>query len=388
MGTYEGDGWRWERGAAAVICVGAALVGLRLFGRSLWGVAAPFLLAWLLSRGIRPLVRMLCGEKGRGRRAVSALLVLLFTAGAVALPVAGVRRAMGELGRLADRLAAEGDGLPAMVDAALERARSLSAHIPLLRRFEDTPGYGELCQRVDGLLSAGVSRLLEAATERLPAAAMSAAGRLPTAFLFITVTLLAGYYFTADDGSMGVALRRAGDRLLPPSLRAALPPLGRRLGRLAGAFGRSYLLLGLLTFLLSFIGLAVLGVPYAFLLACVIALVDLLPLLGTGIVLIPWGGVCLLTGRVRLGVGLLVLYGVTTLARQVAEPRLVGKGLGLHPLLSLLAAWGGWRLGGVLGMLAGPLAVAFLKETLLGPRSGDSPPADPREKGENPPADA
>jgi predicted PurR-regulated permease PerM len=116
--------------------------------------------------------------------------------------------------------------------------------------------------------------------------------------------------------------------------------------------------LGLLTFLQGFIGLALLRVPYAFLLAVLLAVVDFLPLLGTGVILLPWAAVSLLLGEVKLGIGLAVLYGVTSVVRQVLEPKLIGEGLGLHPLVSLAAMYGGLRLFGVWGMILAPLLAA------------------------------
>jgi predicted PurR-regulated permease PerM len=108
----------------------------------------------------------------------------------------------------------------------------------------------------------------------------------------------------------------------------------------------------------GFIGLALLRVPYAFLLAVLLAVVDFLPLLGTGIILLPWAAVSLLLGEVKLGIGLAVLYGVTSVVRQVLEPKLIGEGLGLHPLVSLAAMYGGLRLFGVWGMILAPLLAA------------------------------
>ena len=157
------------------------------------------------------------------------------------------------------------------------------------------------------------------------------------------------------------SLSAAVTRLTPEGLRDRLPPIGRRLRRLGKQYLRACLLLGGLTFLQMFIGLAVLGVPYAFLLALLIAAVDFLPLLGTGIILIPWAAVCFLLGQVKLGVGLLVLYGVSSVVRQVLEPKLIGDGLGLHPLLSLISMYAGLRLFGVWGMILAPLAAAGVK---------------------------
>lgn len=348
----------WQKAASILFCAAVGLFALWLTLRYALGILLPFLLAYLLSRVVRPLADRLT-KRTRLPRGVAAAGLVILTVGVVsALAVGGIWRGIRELTRLADGLTADTEGLIAAVESALSRVRSFSAHIPFLRRFEDAPFYAELCDSVDSMVESGVARLTEAITSRLPDAAMSVAGFVPAAFIFITVTLLACYYLTADDGRMGKAVGAALTRVTPAPLRDRLPPIGRRLRRLGRQYLRACLLLGLLTFCLSFIGLALLRVPYAFILALLLAVVDLLPLLGTGIILIPWALVCLLLGQVKLGIGLLVLYAIATLVRQVLEPKLIGDGLGLHPLVSLLSMYAGLRLFGVWGMILAPLVAA------------------------------
>ncbi len=86
-----------------------------------------------------------------------------------------------------------------------------------------------------------------------------------------------------------------------------------------------------------------------------------LPLLGTGVVLIPWAVVSFFIGDMRLGMGLLILFGVSSLVRQFTEPRLLGAELGLHPLVSLLAVYAGWKLFGVWGMMLAPFGALWAK---------------------------
>lgn len=350
-----------RRGAAGVICIAAGIFALWLVFRYALGIALPFLLAWLLSRPVKPLAGKLAGRTRLPRSVWAAGLVILTVGGFITLTFSGVRRGISELSTLARELAADTDGLVAAIGGALDRARSLSSRIPLLRHFEDTPGYAEFCARLDGLVEEGAARLVSGITSRIPDAAMAVAGWLPAAFVFVTVTLLACYYFSADDGRLGEGVKRTVTRLTPASLRDSLPPLGRRLRRIGRQYLRACLLLGLLTFLQTFIGLALLRIPYAFILAFLIALVDFLPLLGTGIILIPWAAVSLLLGEVRLGIGLLILYAVSSVVRQILEPKLIGEGLGLHPLLSLAAMYAGLRLFGVWGMILAPLAAAAAK---------------------------
>lgn len=346
-------------GAAAVICLAAGVFALWLLFRFAPGIVAPFLLAWLISRLVRPLADGLHRRVGLPRGVWAAGLVILSVGGTVSLAVSGIRRGIRELGTLAEELMADSEGIAGALDTLLSR-------LPFLRRLEDTPAYGEMRIRLDELVASGVATLSERLSEKLPGAAMAVAGWVPSAFIFIAVTLLSCYYFSADDGRIATALGRALVRLTPASLRDRLPPIGRRLRRIGRQYLRACFTLSLITFLLSFIGLALLRIPYAFILAILIAAVDFLPLLGTGIVLIPWAAVSLLLGEVGLGIGLLILYAVGSVIRQILEPKLIGEGLGLHPLGSLFAMYAGLRLFGVVGMILAPLAVACAVSVLGG----------------------
>lgn len=175
--------------------------------------------------------------------------------------------------------------------------------------------------------------------------------------VFLVVLFLSCYYFSADDGRLWAGCTS----LLPARLRQKLPGLRGSMSRFCKGYLRAYLILGLITFGEMFLGLSILGVPYTFLLALVIAVVDFLPVFGTGTVLIPWAVVALVTHDMRQGLGLLILYGVSVIVRQIAEPRLIGKSLGLHPMLSLTVMYAGLCLFGLPGMLISPLVAVLIK---------------------------
>lgn len=117
-----------------------------------------------------------------------------------------------------------------------------------------------------------------------------------------------------------------------------------------------------LTFLELSIGLRALQVPRAATLAALIAFVDILPILGTGAILIPWGIIAIINQNYVLGGGVLLLYVVVTVVRNVVEPRLVGKQIGLHPVVVFAGMLLGLRYLGFLGMFGVPLALAFIKD--------------------------
>ncbi len=379
MEAKERRGINWQRGAGMVICFAAALAVFWVLVRYILWIALPFLLAYALSRLIRPIVSRLCRRGRVPRPLVAGTLVVLLAGGVVLLAIQGIRRGVSELGRLISELAADKDGVVAAVSRLVERAGSISEHIPFLRRFEGASWYADLCKALDGMVSTGIDRVAASVGKGLPSAAMTVASWLPGALIFVTVLLLACYYFSADNGRLHDGFSRRFHAWIPGVWCDRVTFAARRVRGLLRRYFRAYLLLGFFTFLEVFIGLSILGLRYAFLLAVVIAVIDFLPLLGTGVVLIPWGVISLCLGDYRLGVGLLILYGLCTLLRQLLEPRFVGRGLGLHPLVSLLSMYAGLRLFGVIGMLLLPLFVAAFVSMLpdpLPPAVEEAPTAD------------
>ena len=163
-------------------------------------------------------------------------------------------------------------------------------------------------------------------------------------------------YFATDSGTISSGLLS----ILPDKWQKKLPHLKLKLTKTLTGYLKAYLLIMLITFLEVFVGLSVLGAEYAFILALIVAIVDLLPILGTGTVLVPWSVFAFLGSDIGLGIGLLVLYGVTIVVRQIIEPKIVGKAVGLHPLATLASVYIGLELLGFAGIFIGPIIVMFL----------------------------
>ena len=123
----------------------------------------------------------------------------------------------------------------------------------------------------------------------------------------------------------------------------------------------SYALILCITFAELSIGLSVLRVPNAVLIALCIAVFDILPVLGTGGIMIPWGIICLILGKWVLGFGLLVLYVIITVVRNIIEPKIVGYQVGLHPVVTLLCMLTGLQFFGLLGLFGFPITLSLLK---------------------------
>ena len=118
-----------------------------------------------------------------------------------------------------------------------------------------------------------------------------------------------------------------------------------------GGYFKAQFKIMFVVYILLVIGFAILDVHFSFLLALLIAFLDFLPFFGTGTALIPWAVYQLVTGDYRMLIGLLILYGVTQLVRQLIQPKLVGDSMGVNPLLTLVLLYVGYRIGSVLGMI-------------------------------------
>ena len=128
-----------------------------------------------------------------------------------------------------------------------------------------------------------------------------------------------------------------------------------------GKFLLSYALIITLTFVELLVGFLILGIEGAFVIAILVAILDILPVLGTGTVLIPWMIIVFSAGNARMGAGILVLYLVITIVRNIIEPKLVGRQMGLSPIIMLPSMLVGLQLFGIIGLFVVPFGVAFIK---------------------------
>ena len=345
---------RWERVAAILICILVGGLLLYLLFQYVLPLLLPFLLAYVIAWMIRPLANKIAKKTRLSRGLCSVLLLLLvFGFGGWGLWWGSVHL-VAELGKLVERLLSDGGIFDAM-DSLMLWAEKIGSRFGLVLKGETGNSqvfYDSIMQMVGNLLSSLASRL--------PDLAASLFSALPSVLFFLIVSVVACFYFCID----GVSITRGLGSFLPREWQSKIPSIKENLRDVLKKYVKAYGFLLLLTFVLLLVGFWVLGVEYAFLLAFLIALADLLPVIGVGTVLIPWGIVMLLQKRFYIGFGLLILYLVISLIRQVAEPKVLGKSLGLHPLLTLFATYVGFTLFGLLGMILAPIAALLVRRLL------------------------
>ena len=186
----------------------------------------------------------------------------------------------------------------------------------------------------------------------------SLATRLPTFLLNTMICLIATVFISVDFDRIKVFIRK---NMPEKPLRIAIDVKNSFLD-MVWQFVKSYFIIFVITFVELSIGLWLIRVGSPFAIALIIAVMDAFPIVGSGLVLIPWSAASLIAGSYAKGLELLVLYILMAVLRQIIEPRIVGKHVGLRPLVTLICMYAGTRLFGGMGLFALPIAAAILTD--------------------------
>lgn len=321
--------------------------GVWFFLRFLLPVLVPFLLAALLALAAEPLVSALHSRLRFPRAAAAAVGVAVALLIAVLVTVSLFALLIRQMGALTGVL-------PDLEDAAVNGLSALERWMLAMTQKAPDGIRSVLSHSVSSMFSNG-SALLDRVMEKLLSMASTVLKGLPDSALGFGTWVLASFMISARLPKIKAWLASktptSWQEKILPQLRSLKDSFGGWLLAQAKLVGVTF---GVLT-----AGFLLLRIPHPFLWAALICLVDILPILGTGTVLLPWSIVCFLQGDTLRAVGLLGIYAVISLLRSVLEPRLVGKHLGLDPLTTLLALYAGYRFWGLLGMVFAPVLAAL-----------------------------
>lgn len=315
-------------------------------------VVLPFLAGGALALAAEPLVSLSQRrlKLPRGAAAGLGVTVTLFVL-LVALSVLGAL-----LVRQVSHLA---DAVPDLEETARQGTRLLEGFLLDLAQRLPEGVRPAMTQTVTGFF-ADSTAVADHLTSQVPAVVSTVLGRVPKGALSVGTGLISGFMISARLPKIKKGLH---DRL-PESWHAKYLPALRRMREVLGLWLKAQGKLALVTYGIVTVGLLLLRVRHAPLLGALIAVVDAVPMLGSGIVLIPWALVSLLQQAHLRAIGLLCVYAAAFLSRSILEPRVVGRQLGLDPLVMLFALYTGFRVWGFLGLLLAPVLATAVK-TLL-----------------------
>lgn len=328
--------------------------------RFLLPLLLPFLLGGVLALIAEPVVRLLCRQLRFPRALAAGIGVTLAFFSIALLGLLLCAFLVRELGILAGIL-------PDLTD-------SISGGIGLLRDWllklaTRTPeGIRPLLEQNVTTFFSGGTALLNRGLQYMLSLAGNLLKYIPDSALGLGTAVISGFMISAR-------LSRIKNWLLTRLPREKLRPIleaGRRIRTAVGGWLSAQFKLAGVTLMILMPGLLLLRIPYAPLWAAGITLVDAFPVLGTGTILLPWAFVCWLRGDGARALGILGIYVAITVIRSVLEPKLVGKELGLDPLVTLMVLYAGYRLWGIGGMILSPLMTVTVLQLL--PRGKEEKP--------------
>lgn len=334
----------WIAGSAA------ALAGLWFLFTYLLHWLLPFLIGFALAWMLEPIVRLMV-ERLHFPRGVSSAICTLALVGLLVLIVCMLgNRVFFELSALIRELPARTQS----VSMFFEKLRAYIDQWILSAPIEIRPSIESIVDQIYESGAAIITSLSSKAADLLS----KFVAKLPSSFLFLFTTLLSIFFASSEYPAVKDFIARQ----IPEKWRDKIQLGKHRLKETLGQWLRAQLKLMCLTYIELAIGFFIIGIDYALLLAGVTALIDALPVFGTGTVLIPWAVVTILQGDVKCGASLILLYGVVALVRNIMEPKLIGKQMGVSPLVTLMAMYIGFCVANVWGMILAPIAFVLIKQ--------------------------
>lgn len=309
----------------------------------------PFVVGWILALLANPLVRFLERRVKLVRRHGSMLIIIAALAIVIGLFYGAGLLVYREMGSFLADAPEIYQSVIAEIENALQNGRKLAEYFPQNLQ----PPLLAFSDNLDGLFGKLVSRAAEPTVQIAGHVAKS----IPNLLVNMVIIILSSYLFLADRESIMRWLKEH----LPAFVFRYIEYMKRDAKGLIGGYFLAQFRIMCVVALILAAGFLVLGVRYGVLLAFLTAILDFLPIFGTGTVLFPWAVVKLFAGEYAYATGLILLYILTQVVRQIIQPKIVGESMGLPPLMTLFLLYLGFKLRGLTGMiLAVPVGLVFI----------------------------
>lgn len=325
------------------------ILAVCLLGPRLLKFFLPFVIGWIIALIANPLVKFLERRVRLVRRHSSVLIVIAVLALIIGL-------GYGIISWLVMQAIDLGKHLPELYRQAVEEANAITlrfAHVFALLPDNIQDSWQEFTGNVGATLSILVQKMASPTVE----VAGNVAMKIPNILVSVIMTILSAYFFIAEQEKVIDFWKK----YIPEGGSRYWNHLKEETKRLIGGYFLAQFKIMFVVAMILAVGFLVLGVHYAVLLGILIAILDFLPLFGTGTVLIPWAIIKLLAGEYALAMGFAVLYVLTQVVRQIVQPKIVGDTMGFSPLMTLVFLYLGFKFRGISGMiLAVPIGILIM----------------------------
>lgn len=310
----------------------------------------PFTLALFFSIMTQPFSRFLEKKLKFSQKIATIVSIVLFLVIFLGFISLSTLRLSGEIYKLSINLNKYSKDIQTLWNTTIDKVYSLLGYFP--------EGFDEQVKNsINGFIRIGTSKLGSFINSLI-----NFITSIPTIILYICITILSTFFISLDKNKIMAFL----EQQFPESWIKKVYNIKREMFNVLGSYIRAQIILMTICFfelLISFNILSFLkfNLQYPLIFSIVICIIDALPILGAGAVLLPWSLISFVTGDINLGLALLVIYFLVLSVRQMLEPKLISQNLGVHPLVTLISMYSGFKFFGVIGFLIGPVVMIILK---------------------------
>lgn len=305
------------------------------------GFFLPFVIAFIISAIANPLVRFMEKKIKIVRKHSSAIIIVLVIGAVVGIIYLLISILVKEI----VNLVAEADNILAMLTsgiyAILDKVEEIMSFLP----ESMTGNMPDVRAQVENYITTELGNIT------LPSInAFSGYFKSFADFIVVMImTILASYFLVAERDNISNMLQK----IVPKSIIDYYSLIVENFKKAVGGYFKAQFKLMILMLAILFTAFAILRIEYAFLIALLVAILDFLPVFGTGTVLGPWVVIDLLLGNYYRAVFLIIVYAVCQVVKQLLQPKMVGDSIGLSPLATLFFMFVGYKVAGILGMIIG-----------------------------------
>lgn len=322
-----------------MLILGIALlwIGFRLFF-----ILIPFAIAFGLSKPLSWLVDKIKQKTHLPRSLISLVVVIIFIGLLITAISFGVYKGVQAL-----------RGISTLLSTVAENIESLTKQADLivfeLPWYEAPIALSDLLFDFYDVFLSALTQLTNGAIDII----VSVAKALPSIGIFIFMLLISLYFLTRDHEKVVGTVSHYGSKIKFPWLIH----LKENSFETIKQYLKAQLIIISITYLISFIGLTIMGIPFSYLIAAAVAFIDLIPMVGPAFIYMPWIVLVLMMSEYSTALGLFIIYLISTLTRQTLEPRIVSSKIGTHPLIMLFSMYTCYRFIGISGLILGPILV-------------------------------
>lgn len=344
--TWPERGRLWLRLGIRVVGLVAAILLIVYAVPPLLSLFLPFVLGLIVAWLLNPLIRWIQRKLSISRKIISLVIIILIFCIIGSALFGLVWAVVSEVRSLLENWGSVTEALLGILGNVNQWLHGLERFLPKGITLDVDNLFSALAGWLEGL---DVSGWLASVAGKAPDLVSSVTSFAIAAVVFI----MASYFITGDYPRLRFLIT---DRV-PGHAREFCGKVKKIFMEAFGGYIRSQLILTLGVFIILAVGFTVTGQTYGLVLAGVFAVMDFIPIIGSGTVMVPWIVVDVITGEYGHAIGFAVIWGLIAVFRRVAEPKILGDQTGLSPILSLVGIYAGMRLAGVAGMIAGPLLI-------------------------------